>query len=360
MMQHSQSSLNSEIESRVLVADIGGSNARFAWARRIDGAHQLEQIRSLRVDQFANLLDACQHYLAECEKDSQFEYKSPKFAAFAVATAVTCDQINFTNSHWQFSQAEIQAALGLTQLFVLNDFEALALSLPFLQASQIRSTGTLPDTHATLAVVGPGTGLGVAGVTKANERWIALPSEGGHASLAPYDQFESSILEFVRQRYSHVSAERLLSGIGLPLLYEAVCHVAKLPFSERNSESILELGLQNTDAACSKPWQCFVRFLVVLRQCRIDARRARRFVYRRWYRSKAWRLFLHLRISPTFCEQRPLPNLPRRNPNCLNHRYLRCPNRRCGCRRTATINCDNWTTRIVDVHLFYLFSNLKN
>ncbi|WP_310383422.1 glucokinase, partial [Roseateles sp.] len=156
-----------------LVADIGGSNARFGWvpARGADVMH----IEVMPVSDHAGPVAAVQAYLQGLRPLLSGDL-TPRRAAFAVATAVVGDRVELTNGHWSFSRAEAQRSLGLDSLLVLNDFEALALSLPKLQASQLRqwcaSTGVPGQGSAagasTIAVIGPGTGLGVAGVVFAN------------------------------------------------------------------------------------------------------------------------------------------------------------------------------------------------
>jgi len=242
-----------------LVADIGGSNARFGW---IAGANQtISHVHTLAVNKFETPIAASENYLARLQEQLGAAYQSPRCAAFAVATAAGQDQINFTNSHWGFSRAHVQASLQLERFLVINDFEALALSLPRLQASQIRAHGKLPEHHGTLAVVGPGTGLGVGSVIETRHGWIAIPGEGGHASLAATDDFESKVLSRVRQEFPHVSAERLLSGIGLPVLYRAVAHNLGATAEELSTEVIVDRGLQNQDAACRQTLDTFCALL---------------------------------------------------------------------------------------------------
>ena len=209
-----------------LVADIGGTNARFGW---IDGPGQtLARVRQLAVPGFAGPAEAARSCLDALQAELGPAYRPPRHAAFAVATAVAGDRIAFTNSHWDFSRGQVQAALGLRSLLMLNDFEALALSLPCLGETQLRRAAaapTGPTEHtegSVLAVVGPGTGLGVGAVVRTAGGWVALPGEGGHATLAPADDLESAVLAQVRRQFAHVSAERLLSGIGLPVLHQAL------------------------------------------------------------------------------------------------------------------------------------------
>ncbi|MBT9493566.1 MAG: glucokinase [Paucibacter sp.] len=252
-----------------LVADIGGSNARFGWlaARGAEVAH----IAVMPVADHAGPVAAVRAYLQMLRPllGGPLE-AAPKRAAFAVATAVVGDSVELTNGHWGFSRAEVQRALGLEAFLVLNDFEALALSLPKLQPSQVRQwcdvTGLprqgLSAGLNTLAVIGPGTGLGVAGVVLAGGEWVALPGEGGHMTLAPFDDFESELLAHMRRSFEHVSAERFLSGIGLPMLHGAVAAVRAAPgYRALSAELIVERGLAGADAICVETLEVFCALL---------------------------------------------------------------------------------------------------
>jgi glucokinase len=213
------------------------------------------------VAQHATPAKAARTYLDEIASVMGKDFLPPRKAAFAVATAVTDDQVAFTNSHWSFSRAKVQEELELSSFLVLNDFEALALSLPRLNATQLRAHKDLPTACGTLAVIGPGTGLGVAGVTQTKLGWIALPCEGGHATLAATNSFESAILDQVRQTYPHVSAERLLSGIGMPVLHAAIATLRGAPSAILTAELIVERGLDRSDAVCSETLDTFCAML---------------------------------------------------------------------------------------------------
>ncbi len=242
-----------------LVADIGGSNARFGW---VTGAQQgITQVRTLTVSEYATPIAASEAYLAYLQDKLGSTYQAPQCAAFAVATAVGQDQINFTNSHWNFSQAEVKAALSLQKFLTLNDFEALALSLPCLDAQQIRAHGALPRHDGTLAVIGPGTGLGVGSVIQTRHGWIAIPGEGGHATVAATDEFEATVLAHAREEFEHVSAERVLSGIGMPVLYRAVAKTLKQLPKPLSTEQIVEYGLNARDPVCVQTLDCFCALL---------------------------------------------------------------------------------------------------
>ncbi len=244
-----------------LVADIGGTNARFGWVAA--GGSAVTQVRTLPVPAHAGPAEAARAYLVGLQRDLGAAYRAPQRAAFAVATAVAGDRVELTNSHWSFSRAAVQADLGLDVLLMLNDFEALALSLPRLDAAQLRAHGgVLLRPSGTLAVIGPGTGLGVAGVVQTAQGWLALPGEGGHATLAPADEFESELLARVRRDHAHVSAERLLSGIGLPVLHGAVAAVLGQPVSvPMSTEAIVEAGVGGADALSARTLDAFCALL---------------------------------------------------------------------------------------------------
>lgn len=250
-----------------LVADIGGTNARFGWIAASGAA--LSQVRTLPVPAFAGPAEAARSYLDGLAADLGPAWQPPRHAAFAVATAVSGDHVAFTNSHWDFSRDAVRRALDLQQLLILNDFEALALSLPCLGAAQLRCPdGRLPlaagagTAGGTLAVVGPGTGLGVGAVVHTGQGWVALPGEGGHATLAAGDELEAAVIAVVRRQYPHVSAERLLSGIGLPLLHQALGEVrGQAPSAPWTAEAIVNGALAGDDALAGATIDLFCALL---------------------------------------------------------------------------------------------------
>jgi glucokinase len=245
-----------------LLADIGGTNARFGWLG--PGTDTVTHVQTLPTAGHADPAAAAHHYLQGLARQLGPAWQPPHAGAFAVATAVAGDRVCFTNnSGWAFSRAATQAALALEELLVLNDFEALALSLPRLRASQLQPVGPAvagaPD--AALAVIGPGTGLGVAGIVPSLGRWVALPGEGGHASLSAADDFEAELLSAVRREHAHVSAERLLSGIGLPVLHQALATVLARAAAPLSAEQVVERGLAGTDTLCAQAVDHFCALL---------------------------------------------------------------------------------------------------
>ena len=247
-----------------LVADIGGTHARFGWL----AAPGLvpSRVRTLSADAYAGPAEAARAYLDEvaagCD-GAPADGRAPRHAALAMATTVAGDRVVFTNSRWDFSRRELKASLGLDSLLILNDFESLAMSLPGLGAQQLRAHRICPPlVGGALAVVGPGTGLGVGAVVPApGGQWLAVPGEGGHVTLAAADTLESELLAWLRQRHEHVSAERLLSGIGLPLLHQALAAVQGMTVEVLSAADIVKRGVAETDALCSQTLDCFSALL---------------------------------------------------------------------------------------------------
>ena len=204
-----------QAEHYSLVADIGGTNARFALVA--DATSTAIEPRNLRCEDYETIVDATLAYL------DQVSLGKPYQAAISIASPVTGDALNMMNHSWSFSVSETRAALGLRYLKVLNDYTALALALPGLRDDQRFQVGEGQGLAGhPIAVLGPGTGLGVSAVAPAGDHWLPLESEGGHASYGPLNAREQAIIEIMRERLEHVSAESLVSGRGLSLIYEVI------------------------------------------------------------------------------------------------------------------------------------------
>lgn len=212
------------VEDLWLVGDIGGTNARFALydGRDVEaGAGRLLARETLASSEFALFADAVHHFL----KRAGVEAPSLKGASLAVASPVGGDEIRFTNSPWHFSSDSLRETLQLKHLTLVNDFEALALSVPrmaYVNLWNIRE-GQMTEQSPKL-VLGPGTGLGVAGLvpvmSSGGVSWRAVPGEGGHVAFAPLDDFEADLLRHLRTRHARVSVERIVCGDGLVALYK--------------------------------------------------------------------------------------------------------------------------------------------
>ncbi len=250
-----------------LVADIGGTHARFGL---IEGPELvITQAQRLRTEAYPRLINAARAYLAGLPAT----LKRPVHACLAVAAPLGGDEVRFINHPWQFSRHALQRELGLERLILLNDFEALALALPRLPAAGLRThashpgwTPTAGAPRGTLAVVGPGTGLGVAGLVQTAAGWQAIPGEGGHVTLAACDDFEVAVLAAARRELAHVSAERLLSGVGLPLLHRSVAAVTGRSIDvAMRTEAIVQRGTaqerDGNDADCARTLAVFCAML---------------------------------------------------------------------------------------------------
>ncbi len=241
-----------------LVADVGGTNARFAV---INGPGQLPgRLQVLHSDDFPAFQDALGHYLANTDGER------PRAAAIAIAGPVTGDQVRFTNHPWSFSIASTRRTLQLDRLRVINDFTALALALPHLGPDDTHLVGPGEAVAgAPLALIGPGTGLGVSGLLPAGSHWLPLSGEGGHATLAPGNSRESALLDIVRQDFPHVSAERVLSGSGLPNLYAALAKLeGDKAIGDVTPEFITDRALSHSDDLCVATVNTFCSLLGVV------------------------------------------------------------------------------------------------
>ena len=202
-----------------LLADIGGTNARFALEF---GPDQIEQVRVYPCADYPGVADAVKKYL----KDTKIGHVN--HAAVAIANPVDGDEVKMTNHHWSFSIEATRRALGFDTLLVVNDFTALAMALPRLSDTQrVQVGGGKAKQNSVIGLLGAGTGLGVSGLIPADDRWIALGSEGGHATFAPVDEREVYLLEYAQKKWPHVSYERMCAGPGVELIYRGLAARAK-------------------------------------------------------------------------------------------------------------------------------------
>lgn len=238
-----------------LVADIGGSNARFGLLH--DGVIEPVECKTLPTGEFPNFIDAVEHYLKLCGSPTVTE------AAVAIANPVTGDAIKMTNQHWSFSTEQARRHLRLDRLLMLNDFAALALSLPELSMQDLRQLGGSERIEqAPCALLGPGTGLGVSALLPAGDgRWVPVAGEGGHITVAAADDYEAEIIACLRREFGHVSAERVLSGMGLCNLYRAVSQLAARPGSALTPAEVTRRGLSGEDQDCAEALALFCSLL---------------------------------------------------------------------------------------------------
>ncbi|HUH89063.1 MAG TPA: glucokinase [Lysobacter sp.] len=243
-----------------LVADIGGTRSRYALTDPADPRPRLLHPRSVPNAGFASLQASAGAYLADVGL-------RPLRAMFAVAAPMTADLIQLTNHAWSFSRAELQQALGLTELRLLNDFAAVAWAVPALRAKDRVSLHGRDDAElqGPVSVLGPGTGLGVAQLVGSRVRgWQVIDTEGGHAAFAPIGAQERAIVAWLEAQLGRVSNERVLSGAGLARIDAAVRGAtdptASMPVALREPAAILRAALkqQEPDACCALRRFCAV------------------------------------------------------------------------------------------------------
>lgn len=238
---------------RALVADIGGTNARFAVADLEMLA--IEGVREFSCSDFLTLGEVIEAYLRDVRS-------RPGQAAFAIAAPVVGETIRFTNSPWSCSVDELCRSAQLESVHLLNDFQALALSLPHLGPDELHRIGGGEGTeHGTKVVLGPGTGLGVGGLLWSGSGWVPITSEGGHVTFAVEDARELAIIEVLRGDRERVSAERILSGPGLAELYVAVASVNGRPFETLEPSEVAQRALTGSDDIAVEALDLFVSWL---------------------------------------------------------------------------------------------------
>ena len=236
----------------VLVADIGGTNARFALADRDGEAIVVHDAESFRAEDFETVRDAADAYLEAVGV-------APKRACFAVAGPVSSAEIVFTNSHWRFRPDEIRAALNLNAFRIVNDFYALAAgvgALPDDAFVSVKPGGA--DPAAPQLVIGPGTGLGQALIVPTPDGGrVLVPTEGGHVTFAPRDEEEFAVMKFIAREHPRVSVERLLSGRGLVNIHRALCAAADTPRISLQANEITKAAIEGTYPIAGKAVDMF-------------------------------------------------------------------------------------------------------
>lgn len=240
-----------------LLADVGGTNARFALQT---APGRTGHVAVLPCKDYPSLAAAIQAYLASpVVVDAKLS--RVRHAAVAIANPVDGDLLRMTNHDWEFSIEATRRECGFDTFLVVNDFTALARSLPFLAGQKRQVGGGHTRAGAPLGLIGAGTGLGVSGLIPAGDRWIALFSEGGHVSFSPVNEREVAILQFAWKEFSHVSAERLLSGDGLELIYRALCHRAGVTPEAIDAPEITRRALHDANGLCDEVIEAFCGML---------------------------------------------------------------------------------------------------
>lgn len=238
-----------------LLADIGGTNARFA----LSTGQGIEQEQVLACAGFASLEEAARAYL-------QSTGARPATGAFAVASPITGDTVRMTNLPWAFSIEAVRRSLGLERLDVINDFTAVALSIPHLAPADLVQIGSgTARAGLPIGIIGPGSGLGVSALVPGPRGWMALASEGGHVTLPAVTDREAAVIARLRADHGHVSAERLVSGPGLVALYETLAALDReTPATACEAAAISKAALAGGDPLARQALSMFCALLGTL------------------------------------------------------------------------------------------------
>jgi len=237
--------------SEHFVADVGGTNIRLATIR--DG--NLTDVHKVLCADFATIDEAIQTYF------DMFSDRTYVAGCIAIACPTNDDQVKMTNHSWTFSKKSLKQSLNLTNLFVINDFSAVAHSLPVLGEGQIQQIGNgQSNTFENVVVFGPGTGLGVEHMTFTDGAWHTLDGEGGHVDFAPVDDADVVIWRYLVNKDGRASAEEVMSGRGIVNIYQALCANAGV-------ESVFTEPAQITQAALEA--SCDIAVATLQQFCRI-------------------------------------------------------------------------------------------
>lgn len=242
-----------------LVADIGGTNARFA--RKTEGDNRLYDITGISVDGHENFPQALVEFLTRKAEDAAW-LPHPEAACFAVACRPDHEQIRLTNSPWHFSRTQVQGMLGGAPLDIVNDFAAKGYGISELGENDWVQVGNgEPVPGKPVAIIGPGTGLGVSLAVPTGEGWVVVDGEGGHVDFAPVDALEFRLLEILARQFGRVSVERLLSGAGLLNIYRGLAEMRGLPATLATPEAVSSAGKRDEDPLAKESLRLFCRVL---------------------------------------------------------------------------------------------------
>lgn len=237
-----------------LLGDVGGTNARFAW--QSEAGEPPSRVATSLCNDHESLIAAIRHYLRKQD------LPSPRSCGIGIANPITGDRVRMTNHHWSFSIRELEEEIGVDRLEVINDFAAVALSLPALCEQDLHSIGEQDGSGvagAPMAVLGAGTGLGVSCLLP--DAGHAITGEGGHSTLSAADPAEAEILRLLCDRFGHASAERAVSGPGLLNLYEATAAMNGKAIESLRPADIIDRARNGDDPLCAQALGHFCAFM---------------------------------------------------------------------------------------------------
>lgn len=237
----------------ILLGDIGGTNARFALFR--DGV--LGPIETLPVDEFAGVAEAIEAFFARYHGGARTDG-----AILAIASPMVGERCVIINSGWIIDARQLREAFGFKSARLINDFEAIGWSIPLLKKDDVVQLGTgRREPSAPAVVFGPGTGLGMACFVPGPGDPHVIGSEGGHATMASCDQREDVVIARLREKFGHVSIERVLSGSGIENLYDTLAEIDQACVPTRNAAEITRAAATGSCAVCRDAVDLFCAFL---------------------------------------------------------------------------------------------------
>lgn len=238
----------------ILIGDIGGTNARFAIL--VDSYADPKEFPVVQTADFPTIDEAIQSAILDRTSIQ------PRSAVLAVAGPVKGDEVDLTNCDWVVRPKIMAETLGLEDIVVLNDFEAQALAVVALGEEHLEQIGPgTPQPNAGRVVLGPGTGLGVAGLIHARHTWIPVPGEGGHMDMGPRTPRDFEVFPHLEKIEGRISGEQLLCGRGLVNIYRAVAKAdGEQPVMTTPAE-ITAAALDKTDAIAEEALSIFVTCL---------------------------------------------------------------------------------------------------
>ncbi len=238
-----------------LVADIGGTNIRIGLSQSNGDVHSIE---TYQCEDHDGLADVLSFYLQQQQISS-----ATINACLAIACPVETDEISMTNLPWTFSQSSLKQTLGLNELWLINDYTAIAHAVPLLKECQKIQIGAGASIgQKPIAICGPGTGLGVANLVYTSAGWQCLSGEGGHVDFAPVGEDEINILNYLLAQKNHrISYEQLLSGKGLEQIYQALLYTNRHSEGLLTAEQISTKALAKTCPICEQALAQFCRTL---------------------------------------------------------------------------------------------------
>ena len=248
--------------SQLIVADIGGTHARFGVASfAADGGFVITHQRAFNCAEFAGFLDCVQSYMGMLPA-VEINSACFAFAGPVPVAGAADDEIVMTNIHWRISISAAKRDLGLENLEAINDFAAQACAIPYLEPSQlsvIKPGISVPNANKSL--IGPGTGLGIASLIYSDGGWHPVPGEGGHVAFSYPTVLSRDIIDVLNKKFDSVSLETLLSGGGLINIYQALAAVSNVAAQDYSSGDITRFGVNQSDPVCTQTLNLFCELL---------------------------------------------------------------------------------------------------